>query len=228
VPANASRTTAPTLVMNGDLDKVTPVEAARGVAGGFPNGTFVEFAGVGHGVAGSGPCAFMMIGTFMETMEPGDTSCAAEPPPFYGYTTFPLDAADDVRPVRRGGGDHSTGRDRKAVAATMDTVFDSLVHGGTGHGLRGGFVSPFPEFIPELDALRISFQGVRFVRDVTVTGFAQFSFATGNITGRLTIEGKGTERGSLRFVDPSDPAAPIVVRGKIGGRAIALNLPDVT
>ncbi len=98
VPPNASRTTAPTLVMNGDLDKITPVDAALGVAGGFPNGTFVEFAGVGHGVAGSGPCAFTMIVTFMESMDPGDTSCAAEPPPFYGYTTFPLDAADEVRP----------------------------------------------------------------------------------------------------------------------------------
>jgi pimeloyl-ACP methyl ester carboxylesterase len=228
VPPNASRTTAPTLVMNGDLDKITPVDAARGVAGGFPNGTFVEFAGAGHGVAGSGPCALMMIATFMESTDPGDTSCAAEPPPFYGYTTFPLDAADEVRPVSRASGDHSTGRDRKAVAATVDTVFDTLVHAGTGHGLRGGFVTPFPEFIEELNALRVSFEGAQFVRNVAVTGFVQFSFDTGNVTGTLTIEGKGTDRGKLRFFDPPDPAAPIELRGRIGGRTIALDLPDVT
>ena len=227
VPPNASRTTAPTLVMNGDLDKVTPVDAARGVAGGFPNGTFVEFASVGHGVAGSGPCAFTMIITFMESMDPGDTSCAAEPPPFYGYTTFPLDAADEVRPVSRASGDHSTGRDRKAVAATVDTVFDTLTHAGTGHGLRGGFVAPFPEFIEELNALRVVSR-VRNSSGTSRSRLVQFSFDTGNITGTLTIEGKGTDRGKLRFFDPPDPAAPIELRGKIGGRTIALDLPDVT
>lgn len=131
-------------------------------------------------------------------------------------------------PVSRASGDLSTARDRKAVAATVDTVFDSLVHGPTGHGLRGGFVAPFPEFIEELNALRVSFEGARFVRNVAVTGFVQFSFDTGNITGTLTIEGKGTDRGKLRFFDPSDPAAPIELRGKIGGRTIALDLPDVT
>jgi len=54
------------------------------------------------------------------------------------------------------------------------------------------------------------------------------SFDTGNITGTLTVEGEGTDRGKLRFLDPPDPAAHIEVRGKIGGRTIALELPDVT
>lgn len=130
--------------------------------------------------------------------------------------------------MSRASGDHSTGRDRKAVAATVDTVFDTLVHSPTGHGLRGGFVSPFAEFIEDLNALRITFEGARFVRNVAVTGFVQFSFDTGNVTGTLTIEGEGTDRGKLRFFDPPDPAAPIELRGKIGGRTIALDLPDVT
>ena len=215
-------------MINGDLDKVTPVEAARGVAGVFPNGTFVEFASVGHGVAFSGPCAATMVMTFVETMDPGDTACAAEPPPFYGYTTFPLDAADEIRPVSRASGDQSTRRDRKAVAAMTDTVFDSLPHSATGRGLRGGFVSPFPEFIEELNVLRLIFEGSRFVRDVAVTGYIDYSFDRDDFTGVLTIEGTGTDRGRLRFFDPPDPAAPIEVRGTIGGRRIALNLPDVT
>jgi hypothetical protein len=228
IPPSSSRTTAPTLVMNGDLDKVTPSDGGRGVAGVFPNGTFVEFANAGHGVAPSNFCAAIMYMTFVETMDPGDTSCAADPPPAYGYTTFPLDAADEIRPVIRASGDSSTKRDRKAVAAMMDTAFDGLFHTGTAHGLRGGFVSPFPEFIEALIAIRWQFDHARFVRDVSVSGRVDLSFETGAITGVLTIEGRGTERGKLRFLDPPDPFAPIEVRGKIGGRTIALDLPDVT
>jgi pimeloyl-ACP methyl ester carboxylesterase len=228
IPPSGMRTTAPTLVMNGDLDRVTPAEAARGVAGVFPNGSFVEFANAGHGVAFDGPCAMMMLMTFVETMDPGDTSCASEPPPAYGYTTFPLDAADEIRPVQRASSDQSTKRDRKAVAAMTDTVFDAVYHAGTGHGLRGGLVSPFPEFIEELNALRLNYDRARFVRDVSVSGHVDFSFETGALTGVLTIEGGGTDRGKLQFFDPPDPALPIEVRGKIGGRTIALDLPDVT
>ena len=190
----------------------------------FPNSTFVEFASVGHGVAFSGPCAAMMVMTFVETTNPGDTACAAEPPPFYGYTTFPLDAADEIRPVNRASGDRSKRRDRKAVAAMTDTVFDALAHSATGRGLRGGRVSPFPEFIEELNVLRFTYAGSRFVRDVAVTGYVDYSFDRDDFTGVLRIAGKGTDRGRLRFFDPPDPAAPIQVRGTIGGRRIALNL----
>ncbi|MFN8185531.1 MAG: alpha/beta fold hydrolase [Gaiellales bacterium] len=228
VPPGAARTSAPTLVMNGDLDKVTPTEAAVGVAAGFRNGTYVEFANAGHGVAFSGPCAMGVLMTFVETMDPGDTSCAADPPPFYGYTTFPLVAADGIRPVEQASGDHSTKRDRKAVAALADTILDALGHYPNGVGLRGGFVSPFPEYIEETDSLRLSLDGARFVTDVAVTGFVDFSFQTGDFTGKLRIRGSGTASGEVRYFDPADPAAPIEIRGKIGGRKIALDLPDVT
>ena len=228
IPPGAVWTSAPTLVMNGDLDKVTPAEAARDVADLFPNGTFVEFANAGHGVALTGPCSMAIVITFFETTAPGDTSCASDPPPAYGYTTFPLDAADEIRPVRRTATDRSTRRDRKAVAAMTDTVFDGLVHTLTGHGLRGGVISPSPRFIEARNVLRFGYLRARFVRNVAVTGYVDFSFDRGDLTGVLTINGTGTDRGRLRFLDPADPAAPIRIRGTIGGRAIALNLPDVT
>jgi hypothetical protein len=228
IPPGATWTSAPTLVMNGDLDKVTPAEAARDVAELFPNGTFVEFANAGHGVAFTGPCAMAMVVTFFENMSPGDTSCAADPPPAYGYTTFPLDAADEARPVIRTVRDRSTRRDRKAVAATVDTVFDGLAHALTGHGLRGGLVSPSPAFIEPRNVLRFGYERARFVRNVAVTGYIDFSFDRGDLTGVLVISGRGSDRGRVRFLDPDDPAAPIEIRGTIGGRRIALNLPDVT
>ena len=109
-----------------------------------------------------------------------------------------------------------------------DTVFDGLVHTLTGHGLRGGVISPSPRFIEALNVLRFGYLRARFVRNVAVTGYVDFSFDRGDLTGVLTINGTGTDRGRLRFLDPADPAAPIRIRGTIGGRTIALNLPDVT
>ncbi len=38
----------PVLVLHGDLDQIAPVGAGRYIAGQVPDGTFVEFAGVGH------------------------------------------------------------------------------------------------------------------------------------------------------------------------------------
>lgn len=39
----------PALVMHGDLDQITPVEAGRYLADTLPRGVLMEFAGVGHG-----------------------------------------------------------------------------------------------------------------------------------------------------------------------------------
>lgn len=39
----------PTLVIHGSLDKITPVEAGRQLAELLPQGSFVEYPGVGHG-----------------------------------------------------------------------------------------------------------------------------------------------------------------------------------
>ena len=224
IPPSSSWTTAPVLVMNGDLDKVTPAKAAQNLAGVFPNGNFVELANVGHGTAPGSSCGMTIANDFINGGALGDTSCVSQPDPFYGYTTFPLRARDEIRPVERQTGDRSTRADRKAVAAMTDTIFDGLAHVDTEHGLRGGRVSI--EFLENTAAFH--YANARFVRDLRVTGTITYSFETSAFQGEVTIAGEASAPGTLTFLDPADPSALVEVRGTIGGRRIVLGLPDVT
>ena len=57
----------PALVLHGELDRITPVAAGRQLAALLPQGRFVEFAGVGHGLFLSQPqAAVAMIREFFD------------------------------------------------------------------------------------------------------------------------------------------------------------------
>lgn len=71
------QTDIPSLIIEGDMDPITPPPNARAILPGFSNGTYVEFAWAGHGPSRSVHCAGHMLNRFYDdpAAEP-DLSCA--------------------------------------------------------------------------------------------------------------------------------------------------------
>jgi pimeloyl-ACP methyl ester carboxylesterase len=70
-----------TLVLEGELDPVTPPEYGRLVAAYLSNAYYYEFPGAGHGVLAGDDCALGIAGAFLEDpTEPPDASCIAQMP----------------------------------------------------------------------------------------------------------------------------------------------------
>lgn len=218
LPSGASYPPTPTLVLNGDLDLRTPLEGARKVAARFPNGRLVELANVGHVTALNGACGATLTDTFISELEPGDTSCAAQPMPVFGYSLFPLRARDERGQLESHRTDRSTARDRQVVLAVVETIVDVFTHADAGRGLRGGrFDVGGTAQVPVFALHR-----VRFVRDVALDGNVSLDQGTLRIRGQLAIH--GVVAGTLRI--RLDPGSPVIeVAGKLGGRRIAVTMP---
>jgi pimeloyl-ACP methyl ester carboxylesterase len=71
----------PTLILEGELDPITPPEYGRLVAGYLSDAYYYELPGVGHSVLAGEDCALSIVGDFVEdpTQAPDD-SCIAEMP----------------------------------------------------------------------------------------------------------------------------------------------------
>jgi pimeloyl-ACP methyl ester carboxylesterase len=71
----------PTLVLVGDVDTSATLAGAHELADLFPQATLVVVPGAGHNVLDpqwSG-CTPEIVATFVDTLDPGDTSCATDP-----------------------------------------------------------------------------------------------------------------------------------------------------
>lgn len=87
----AVQTDIPTLLVEGDMDPITPPPLAHAIAPGFENGTYVEFPYAGHGPTRSVECGGDLLNGFFDdpTAEPG-LSCAEE-----------MEAPDFIGPLYR-------------------------------------------------------------------------------------------------------------------------------
>lgn len=83
IPPGSTLPDVPTLILSGDVDNLVPTFFSRPLLREFPKATFVIVAGAGHvTMAGGAPnCASSIATRFIETLQPGDTSCAATPSP---------------------------------------------------------------------------------------------------------------------------------------------------
>ena len=81
----AVQTDIPALLVEGDMDPITPPPLAHIIAPGFSNGTYVEFPYAGHGPSRSVECAGDMMNKFFDDpTAPPDLTCVdeMEPPEF--------------------------------------------------------------------------------------------------------------------------------------------------
>ncbi|MFL5842321.1 MAG: alpha/beta fold hydrolase [Thermoleophilaceae bacterium] len=219
VTAESTYPPVPALFVSGDLDGA-PVPVARALAAQFPSSTFVEPRNVGHGAAFSSECVRSILVRFVGQLAPGDTSCAANGQPDFGYSLFPLTARDETTPGRRLPGDHSVRADRLATSAAIETVEDVLVQPPTGHCLRGGTVKI------EQQRPRLLLTACRFVRDIAVTGTVIFDPERLGVDATVQLRGRGTATGRLHLRTPGN-GKPVLASGALGTHRIRLRIPVV-
>jgi pimeloyl-ACP methyl ester carboxylesterase len=215
-PPGARYPRVPTLVLNGDLDNITPLADAAVVARRFPNSTLVDVENSGHVTAllDQNGCASVIYLHFVSTLSPGDISCASRTPEVRVVSSFAR-SATDVAPARAGRRDGSTRLDRGVAAAAAETVADALQrwwvnYDGTGVGLRGGRWSysggDLTTFVLQRDS---------FVPGVAVSGRVRWVYSTGRVRAELTVRSAGTvERLHMRWSLQARAAM-----ADIGGRA---------
>ena len=92
-----------------------------------------------------------------------------------------------------------------------------------GAGMRGGSFT-----LTRADAkLDLTYERVRFARDVAVSGRAHVDFDTGAVAADLDVDGPGREDGTLRVAGPLFPhTGPVPARGVIDGRRVAVLVPS--
>ena len=187
VPPGATYPEVPVLVLSGDLDSLTSPEGAMATANAFPNATFVSVANGTHVEALSdyNRCASVIVRRFVETLSPGDTSCAADYAEIRAVDTFPRRAAEL--------GNVSDARRTALVAA--NTVADVVarwwnMYGFHGVGLRGGTWTTFG-----YDKVGFNLHDVAWVEDSTVDGTVIWDRASGRISADVSVSGSGVVGG---------------------------------
>jgi pimeloyl-ACP methyl ester carboxylesterase len=229
IPPGASFPGVPALALTGDLDTSVASESVAAVAARFPRAQLVTLANVGHVTAPASGCARALIARFMETAAPVEASCAARFTPFFAVGEFSRRAGDAAAaPADREGHDASRVTDRRVAAMAWAAAYDAIqrtfrVSGETGAGMRGGSFT-----LTRADAkLDLTYERVRFARDVAVSGRAHVDFDTGAVAADLDVDGPGREDGTLRVAGPLFPrTGPVPARGVIDGRRVAVLVPS--
>jgi hypothetical protein len=91
VPPGATYPAMPVLVLDGDVDVITPLGDSAQAASLFPGSTFVIVRNVGHvtALADYPGCAAGIVRRFLRTLTPGDVSCAERTPEIHVVPEFP-------------------------------------------------------------------------------------------------------------------------------------------
>jgi len=231
VPAHASYPSAPTLVFASDIDAVIPLELAQRVRSPFPESTFIPVAEACHEPTGCSQCALSIANRFIETLQPGDTSCAATPETVWPAAgRFPRLAADaEPAEIDPTGGNQIGLAERKVVSVAVATALDALkrstIGSGNGVGLRAGtFQTSFDTNGNQTTTLK----NCAFANDVTVNGTLVWG-TDRSFVGNLTVSGSGSAGGTLQIQGTFEAPGPVgnfKISGMLGGRKVAALVPE--
>ena len=127
VPPGATFTSAPVLVLSGTLDSLTPAEQGKEAAALFPNATQVLVANSFHVTAlgDADDCASEIVRYFIENLNPGDTSCAAQIAEVRTISGF-AQHASEVPAATPVSGNQGTVLDLRVAAASALTAGDAI------------------------------------------------------------------------------------------------------
>ncbi len=201
VPPHARYPDVPTLVLNGDEDNITPLEDARVVAARFPNSHLVVVQNDVHVTALEDDfnCPKNIYAHFVQTLEPGDTSCARRTPEVRVVDAFPLHVSG-VPAASPSAGDRSTVLERRVAAAAAESVADALQrwwvnYSGFEHGLRGGTWT----YSGGSDVSTFRLRKAAFVPGVGVSGRVRWSYYRGWVRGTVSVSAPGGVHEHLRL-----------------------------
>jgi len=223
IPDGAAFTTAPTLVINGELDMLTTAAEGAIVTSQYPGGRQVVVGNSFHvdAIDDVDGCASEIVRRFVATLDAGDTSCAAKVNPVRLVPFFAVHAADALA-ATPADGNAATARDLAVASAAVQTAGDVLArwninYSGHGVGLRGG---RWRYTQPALVA-KFTLSRVRWTRDLAVTGTAVWDQRDGGIRAELTFS-----NGRVSAVwNDRETDAVASLRGRIGGRALRATMP---
>jgi hypothetical protein len=219
----------PVLVLDGDLDVITPTGDSIRAASLFPGATLVPVANVGHvtALADFDGCTSGIVRRFLRTLTPGDTSCASRTQEVHVVPEFPRRAAG-APAAEPAAGDRSNALDRRVAWGAAWAVGDALarwnlMYGARGHGLRGGsFVASGAYYSHAPVTLRM--RGTRFVSDVAVSGSVVRDRRAGTVSARLRTAGVRSGWLQIRWRTRATRSVASL-RGRLGGRRVQLLTP---
>jgi hypothetical protein len=219
---------APTLVVSGDLDNMTPVADGAAAARNFPHGRQAVLRNSLHVNAlphARSDCGVALVRRFIETLQVDDLACTQVIPELRLVPRFARHVAD-VTPAEAQPGNTATEKALRAVAAASLAVGDALVRApeigsGDGVGLRGGRYS-----VSETEAeYRLVLRDVQWTEDLRVSGTVEAPKRAGTAHAELQLHGMGTSSGTL-VVDwrEGESHAQASVRGTLDGQPVVARL----
>jgi pimeloyl-ACP methyl ester carboxylesterase len=226
VPPQAKFTEAPVLVLNGDMDTLTPALEGRNTVTEYDHARQVVVYNTFHvsAIGDEDNCAQALVRRFIADLSPGDVTCAAHIAEVRLVPRFAT-AAAQLDPPRALSGNEGTATDLRVAAAAAYALGDVLDlywanYTGQGVGLRGGtwnYVSnqAGSEYL-------FTMNGVRWTEDVAVSGqFTWSYYKPGAVRGKIVVTGPEGESGELTVhFDSREPDAQASLAGQIGGRKI--------
>ena len=216
---------APTLVVSGDLDNMTPVADGAAATANFPNGRQLVIRNGFHVNAlprSRSDCGAIVVRRFIETLALGDTACAQSVPPVRLVPRFARRVKELDPATAMAGNAADTARLRTVTAAVL-TAGDAAARAaeiskGDGVGLRGGSFS-----VTETPAgYHLTLRELRWTEDLTVSGTVDQPFRKGPAKAVLSLHGVAAVDGNIEVQWVEGTAAAVAsVRGMIGGQSVA-------
>jgi pimeloyl-ACP methyl ester carboxylesterase len=220
----------PALIVSGELDDITTMADGAAVAHAFKHGTQVRIANSFHVNALSrsrSPCGAQIVRRFIETLELGDTSCAADVPPLRLVPRFALHVAD-LEPAAAAEGNRAGAAQLRWVQAAVQTAGDVLARlsgnsTGQGVGLRGGTF----RVVNDASAIHVGLDQVRWTEDLAVSGKIDKPAArSGTVHASLHLAGAQEFTGDLTVEWPEGTADAVAsIHGRLGRVTVLANAP---
>ncbi len=224
VPPRATYPNVPTLVLVGDLDSLTSPYGARATAQAFPNSTFVKVANTTHvsALVDFDQCASLLVRRFVQRRDAGDTSCAAD---YHENRTVDRFA----RYASQLGWKDPQRRAARVAASTVADIMARwwILSGDHGVGLQGGrFTTRGGYYSGTPPVVTWRLHGVRWVRDVAVSGRMRWNQQSGGFVAHVRVAGSGAPGGrlTLRWND-QDRHAQAVVHGRLEHTPVRMTFP---
>ena len=203
-PPGAPYPAVPVLVLNGDLDVITPLADAARAAALFPSATLVRVENAVHvtALADFDHCAEKIVRGFLRTLAPGDTSCAGTLAEQHVVDALPAPHGRRARGRRRPPATASRPLDRRAAWVAAHALADAtsrwwLMNGSRGRGPARRLVHRRRRLLLRARRSASASTRARFARDLAVTGTGAWDRRAAAYRARIRVT--GARRGTLRI-----------------------------
>jgi pimeloyl-ACP methyl ester carboxylesterase len=221
-------TQAPTLVINGELDMLTPASGGAATATEFPNAQQLVIANSFHvdALGDVDDCAQPIVRRFVETLDPGDTSCAAKVTTIRTVPYFALLAAKAI-PALPGNGNTADTHALAVVSAAIQTAGDvaarwNVNYSGSDSGLRGGTWT----WTQPAEVASFTLNAVRWTTDLAVSGSMVWNQISGVVRAELQFTADDGTTGTLVATwNDQQSLTPAQVTGTVAGRTVVASMP---